>query len=56
MSETIGIRSCELKAAECERIAANMHPEDEPPGRIYRDVAAKWLKGRQIKVPQRRRR
>jgi len=40
MSETIGIESCELKAVECEHIAAKM--PDEPFRRIYLDLAAKW--------------
>jgi len=55
MSETTGFETCEIKAAECERIAANMRPEDEPLRRIYADLAAKWReRAQQIAALQRR--
>ena len=54
MSETNGTESCELKAAECEHIAAKM--PDEPFRRIYLDLAAKWReRAQQITALQRRR-
>jgi hypothetical protein len=33
---------CELKALECERIAAELAGKDEPFHRIHLDLAAKW--------------
>jgi hypothetical protein len=33
---------CELKALECERIAAGLATKDEPFHRIHLDLAAKW--------------
>jgi hypothetical protein len=33
---------CELKALECERIAAGSATKDEPFHRIHLDLAAKW--------------
>ena len=54
MSETIGIESCQLRAAECEHIAVQL-----PDGllrRIYLDLAAKWReRARQIAAFQGRR-
>ena len=36
-------QECEQKAAECERIAANLaNKDDEPFRRIHLDLAAKW--------------
>jgi len=55
-ANTNGIESCELKAAECERMAAKMGPESEPFRRIYLDLAAKWReRAQQITALQRRR-
>ena len=46
---------CELKAIECERIAANLADEDEPFRRIHLDLAAKWReKAAGIAASQRR--
>lgn len=55
MSETNGIESCELKAVECERIAAALPSEDDSFRRIYMDLASKWReRAQQIAVLRRR--